>query len=150
MAALCEVLIGQTAGMFLLNPRTIVRHRELDHIDHGDLNIVDKEFTNILFPMLCSSAEIPAEELGPFEPFLDLVSKTMRGRRLFLGSPNPMNVSDETAGETAWTDIASHEPSTIIGFGPEDLQHGDLAAAFMGDGVPLFFSLDPLEEERIA
>jgi len=117
MTALCEVLVG---------------------------HIVDKELTNILFPMLRSSAEIPAKELGPFEPFLDLVSKTMRGRRLFLGSPSPMDVSDGTAGETAGAETASDEPSTIIGFGPEDLQQGDLATAFMGDGVPCFFFLRPV------
>jgi len=144
MAALCKLLVNQTAGMFLLDPRMIVRHRELDHIDYDDVHIVDEELTNILFPMLRSSAEIPAEELGPFEPFLDLVSKTMSGRRLFLGSPGPMDVSDGTASETAGQETASDEPSTIIGFGPEDLQQGDLATAFMGDGVPCYFFLRPV------
>jgi hypothetical protein len=101
---------------------------------------------------LCSTLSSPTagipteEELEPFQQFFDLIRETMSGRRLFLGLPGPMEEFSEVVRgkkKTSKETPSDNEPPTIVGFGPEDMQQGDVIAAFDGDEIPYFFILRP-------
>ncbi|KAF2671593.1 hypothetical protein BT63DRAFT_452097 [Microthyrium microscopicum] len=116
------------------------------------------EAFTVLLSMMHSPVKMQQQDLTSVKQFLDRVSRTMNSRRLFTGFPCrsiatewESCVNGYAADETSFRQrMGTEEPAErsfpLFGFGPEDLQQGDLVTAFELTGEVVPFLLRPAEE----